>query len=149
MTVTATEYAFSGLPDTVQAGLVRVTLVNRGEAEHEAWFLKVPEGTPRAAVVDSLPAIDHGGAFPSFMLAATGVHPVDPGKRATPTINLTPGSYFVVCDLAAQPGTSQRGKLHFQRGMISHVAVTGRGDKELPAAEDTLTARDYVFDTSH
>lgn len=146
--ITAADYSFSGVPDTIEAGLVQVTLVNTGETEHEAWFLKVKDGTTRAAVVDSLSAINRGGAFPSFMLAATGAHPVKPGEKATTTFNLTPGSYFVLCDEATQPGTRRPGTLHFKRGMIVPLEVTGTGGTELPEAEDTLTARDYSFDTS-
>lgn len=148
MAITATDYAFSGVPDTTEAGIVQVKLRNAGRTRHEAWFLKVREGTSVAAVIDSLPAINRGEPFPSFMLAATGVHPVESGKTTTSTFNLTPGHWFVLCDESTQPGTHERGKPHFQRGMIVPLEVTGTGGMELPAAEDTLTARDYAFDTS-
>lgn len=148
LTISAAEYSFSGVPDTIGAGLVEATLVNRGRTEHEAWFVKVKEGTTRATVVDSVPAINLGGAFPSFMLASTGVHSVAPGERTTMTFNLTPGHYFILCDDSGVPGKRRTDTLHFQRGMITPLEVTGTGGTELPPAEDTLTAGDYWFDTS-
>lgn len=148
MRIVATDYSYAGIPQTIRAGLVQATFVNKGKTEHEALFVKVPERTTRDTVANELLAINQGGRYPSSMLAATGVHPVAPGKKSVSIFNLTPGHYFIICDLDGMPGKSHTGKFHFQWGMITPLDVTGTGGTNLPSAEDTLTAGDYWFDIS-
>jgi len=99
MKITATDYVYAGIPKKVKAGLVQATFVNKGKTIHEAWFVKVKDGTTRDSVVKELPAINRGDKFPKFLLATNGMHPVAPGKRATARFNLTPGHYFVLCEV--------------------------------------------------
>ncbi len=148
LTVTAGDYAYQGLPDTIPAGIVAVKFVNKGQVDHEMSFIKVSDGTTPKAVFAALTSIFQGGPFPASLLAANGVPTTHAGQTSDTRFNLTPGQYVIVCTETGTVGSTKDGPPHFSRGMYKTVTVTGTGGDVTPTANTALVAHDYGFDVS-
>jgi hypothetical protein len=148
MTVTATDYAYTGMPASIGAGIVKVTFVNKGAVAHELVFLKVSDNSKTAAAFAALSGAFEGGPLPADFLAVNGVHDTAPATTTVSELNLTPGQYIALCGDSGVVGSSADGKPHFMRGMFAKITVTGTGGTTPPTASATLTARDYSFDVS-
>jgi hypothetical protein len=142
LTITAGDYAFTGLPKTIPAGIVDATFVNKGSVPHEMAWIKVAAGTtPKAA----FGKVIQGGAFPAFLEAASGIPNTEPGKTTSTKFNLTPGDYIALCTDTGVVGSTKDGQPHFARGMYKQVTVTGSGGDTAPTAAASITAEDYGF----
>jgi plastocyanin len=148
ITVTAGDYAYTGIPATLDAGVVNVTFVNKGQVAHEMTVLKVADNSDTAPVFTALGKAFDGGPLPATFLAVNGVHDTAPGKTTVTQFNLTPGSYIALCGDTGVVGSSTDGQPHFMRGMYKKITVTGTGGAVAPTAAVTLTAHDYSFDVS-
>lgn len=139
--VTAVDYEFQNLPETVEVGTT-LTLVNESEGEvHELVAIKLPEGEDRP--VDELIALPEeeigalmGDAMPSMVLVAM---PGEAGEAVVGTGELTEaGRYIVLCAVpigadpeafaaAAQNATQapevEGGPPHFTAGMYGEITV--------------------------
>ncbi len=148
MTVTATDYAYTGVPETIGAGIVKATFVNKGAVSHEMVLLKVSDNSKTTAAFAALSGVFEGGPLPVNFLAVNGVHDTAPGTTTVSEFNLTPGQYIALCGDSGVVGSSTDGKPHFMRGMFKRITVTGTGGDTPPTASATLTAHDYSFDVS-
>jgi hypothetical protein len=146
LTVSAGDYKFEGLPETIPAGLVNLTFDNKGQTDHELVFLKVEDNSDPEAVLEGLGKVLQGEKFPADLLAANGIGGTPAGEKKTAQINLTPGEYVVGCALTSQVGSDEEGQPHFARGMFGTVTVTGEGGETTPTADAELVAKDYSFD---
>jgi hypothetical protein len=145
LAITATDYAYSGVPATIPAGIVSVDFANHGSVDHEMAFIKVTDNSDPQAVFKGLGTVLQGGAFPASFLAANGVANTPAGKTTNTKFNLTPGQYLAVCTDTGIVGSTKDGKPHFARGMYKAVTVTGSGGNVPPTAAATITAHDYGF----
>ena len=146
--VTAGDYKFSGVPATIEAGIVSVDFVNKGSVDHEMGFLKVSDNSNPQATFKGLDTVVQGGPFPATFLAANGVPNTPAGMTTNTQFNLTPGQYIAFCTDTGVVGSQADGKPHYTRGMFKKVTVTGTGGDVPPTAGSTLTAHDYGFDVS-
>src|SRR5262249_53563769 len=144
-TITAGDYSFEGVPETMTAGIQNVTFENKGSVNHELAFAKVKEGTTSEALFDALGKVIQGQPFPAFLEAANGVHDADPGKTSVSQSTLTAGEWAALGTDTGAAGTKKDGKPHFSRGMYKKVTVTGDGGTEPPTADASITAHDYGF----
>lgn len=94
--VALTDYEFVGLPDTLDAGLVRFEAVNRGPSDHE------------------LEVLDADGE------ALGEIEAMPPGDSGSLEVDLEPGRYTVQCILPVGDGTDDT---HADRGMIDELEV--------------------------
>jgi len=131
------------LPDSVQAGAVRLRLTNRGREPHEATLLRIDGGH---TVAEALQVINNeGGPIPDWLHAVGGVATVRPGQSSTSVQNLAPGRYHLV-DL--ESGEAENAPSGAQRGGIATLQVTGEaGEPELPATSAQIVAYEYGFRT--
>jgi len=148
LTITAGDYEYTGVPATMNAGIVDINFVNKGTINHEMAFLKVTNTNDVSAIFSGLSKVLNGGAFPSDFLAATGVHDTAPGQTTSTQFNLTPGNWIALCTDTGVVGSTTQGEPHFLRGMYKRITVIGTGGSTPPSAESTLTAHDYGFDVS-
>lgn len=138
--VTAVNYAFQGMPATLEPGRRLFRLHNAGTELHEMIFLRKKATTTES--FDQILALgaenqeaaeekvdDAGGLF-AFPAAAAGPDAVD----SSTLLNLTPGQYAVVCfipvgltpaaaEAAQQTGQEPEGPPHFTRGMKTEFTV--------------------------
>jgi uncharacterized cupredoxin-like copper-binding protein len=136
--VTAVDYAFEGIPDTVESGAT-FTLTNEGEELHEMVVFLIPDEEERS--VEELAALEDeelgevfgGEPTPEFVLVAEpggeGIVVFPEGAEATVT---EPGRYGVLCFIPV--GTTEMpeemegppegdGPPHYEEGMLTEFTV--------------------------
>jgi hypothetical protein len=149
-TATGAEYSYQA-PAEVSGGVVTMTFDNRGKLVHEAGILGIGDTTPEQAVKD-FGGVIQGGPIPAYMAAGGGIGNVKPGESQTATFALPAGNYLLICSLTDADSNEGGGpppegmKAHAEQGMIKVVRAVGNNSRALPAADGTITARDYSFD---
>jgi uncharacterized cupredoxin-like copper-binding protein len=110
--VTAVDFAFEGVPETLDAGETTFVLTNEGEADHEMAIARLTDDTP----LDEIAAAGVADVAPGSrrIIAA-----VAPGGTGEVTVELEPGRWSYVCWLSE--GTP--GQRHAERGMIGEFTV--------------------------
>jgi len=137
--IVATDFAFAS-PDTVPAGLTNIVMVNQGKDPHQAVVFRVDSAKTMAEVQAAL----MGPSIPSWITLPGGPNGAMPGDSANTMTVLDPGNYVMVCFLNGADG-----KPHIEKGMIKSFVVKPAGPPlALPAADVTITTKDYAFDVS-
>lgn len=138
--VVATEFAFSA-PDSVAAGVVRMTFHNRGRDYHHVQVVRAETPLSIAAVLDSLP---DSGALPAWLIPVGGVEGADSLARpVTVELSLQAGRHLLICRII----TADK-KLHYHLGMIRELAVVDdgrRSERDDLSADTTVTLVDFAF----
>jgi hypothetical protein len=114
-TVTATEYAFDGLPATMAAGPQTISFTNRGKEPHELFIYRNTEGLS----VDELFALGPVGIEDHVQVGGKAM--VGPGQAADPPlqVDLAPGDWEVICFMPA----AGDGRPHADHGMHTRLRV--------------------------
>lgn len=133
--VTATEYAFQA-PDTLPSGVTTFHLMNNGKEAHHLVLLRIP--------IEDFKKADLSAPPPPDLVVMGGPNAAPPSGTAEATLDLAPGSYTMVCFIPAADG-----KMHVMKGMARGLTVTqGTSTAAMPAADITVTLKDYAFDMS-
>ncbi len=113
--IASSEYRLDG-PDTVEAGPVLVTFVNRGQQEHDVQFVRLP---PRGSLTAVTQWADAGmeGRVPGTL--AGGASGIEPGMRALVPLQLRRGRYALFCFVPDE----HDGKPHYTHGMVRLLLV--------------------------
>lgn len=133
-------------PAEVDAGLVRITLTNRGDTRHDAQLVRVDgRRTADDVIFDVLEKVDNYPK-PKWFHPAGGLGMVPPGENATVTQVLEPGTYFIAD--TQERATGAIGKsTNAVNGGVAKLTVTGdRGGEKLPATRAHIVATDKGFD---
>ena len=116
-TVTAREFLFDGL-SALPAGPATISFKNAGTQPHEMTVVKLNPGVSleqlKAALSSSAPP-----AGPPPFSSEGGMGGISPGETGQTTVNLTAGSYALVCNI---PDPTS-GKPHVALGMLSGFSV--------------------------
>lgn len=134
--ITATDYAYTGLPVHARSGWVTLRVANRGGEQHMLGVLAVPNGYTAATFVDSL-VRQH---IPQDVKSWAGVDVVSPGDTAVISAYFLPGQYAVGCFVKSPDGT-----LHVVKGMAGSFDVVAASDTGSAPASDavvTMTGND-------
>ncbi len=133
--VTAAEYSFQA-PDTLPSGVTTFHLMNQGKQIHHMVVVKMSSA--------DFQKMDMNAPPPADLVVLGGPNAAPPGGTAEATLDLTPGSYTLVCFV---PGPD--GKPHFMSGMMHGLTVTqGSSAAVAPAADITVKLSDYTFELS-
>ncbi len=127
------------MPATGEAGLVTINFKNTGAQSHVAILNRVDAGKGAADVIAALNSETEGP--PPAWIHPSGGPFADPGSTTTFTTNLDPGTYVLYC-----PVPGQDGKPHFANGMVGQIELTGGTKGALPAADTTVSAKDFAWD---
>jgi uncharacterized cupredoxin-like copper-binding protein len=135
----AKHFTFAGLPSSVKAGRVDLTLKNTGKQPHDLQLLKF-DGDH--TLEEFLPSVEEDGApIPPWAHAEGGVSTAAPGKSLTASLNLPPGKYAYFCT------EGEGDEAHAKLGMTGELSVTGKAStKALPDADASVGAHEYGFD---
>jgi hypothetical protein len=146
LSVTATDFGFTGVGDSFGGGAVEITFKNDGKANHELAFLDIGN-TSFDTFKKEFPNVLQGKPFPSWFRRVTGVGEFEPGKGTTSTITLPKGKWLMMCALDDAPGEGdETTKPHYEQGMYKFVDVDGPDEVELDEPEGgTWHAKDYTF----
>jgi hypothetical protein len=124
--VTATEYAFDGIAESVPAGTTVINFDNQGTEFHEVAIMKVADGEERP--VEELLALPDEEAMAVVTNTATVFGPPDAGTYVT--TELEPGRYVAICFVpvgatpeAMETGAGMDGEPHFLHGMVTEFEV--------------------------
>ena len=110
--VIATEYAFDGVPATLEAGEATFTLVNEGEEHHMMSLSKVNDDRP----VEELLQLPQKEV--QEVTENAGQTAAAPGKSKSLTAELESGRYAYVCFITTKDGTP-----HALEGMVGEFTV--------------------------
>ncbi|MGH9187303.1 MAG: hypothetical protein ACRD0U_16050 [Acidimicrobiales bacterium] len=114
--VTAVDYAYQGLPETVDAGVVRLSMSNEGAEPHEVTLFRKDDGVTESA--DELLALPEGEV--EDLVTFVGQAFAEPGDQASVVGELEPGEYVAVCFI---PVGGEDGPPHFTEGMVGEFIV--------------------------
>jgi uncharacterized cupredoxin-like copper-binding protein len=108
--VTAVDYAFEDVPETLEAGEITFVLTNEGEVRHEMYFGRMPPG-----VTIEEAALGPGDSGTEQL--PLQILPTAPGASDEVTLEFEPGRYGYACTLGA--GKNR----HSFRGMLGEFTV--------------------------
>ncbi len=116
--VTAVDYAFQGVPRTLEAGRTSFRMVNEGSEEHEIVILRAAEGAP---ALEELLALPPDQLFGGGQVEFAGVTFGPPGSTNFVAVDLQPGTYHLVCNIPV--GGAETGAPHHTHGMATTLTV--------------------------
>ena len=117
-------------PRSVSAGLVRITLVNKGREPHKAQLVRI-QGDHSIAE-----ARRARRPFPRWLYTEGGVGITEPGETDSVVQRLDPGNYYI---------TGNYG----EKGRVAPLRVVGeKSSAELPSASGSIVMNEYSFTAS-
>jgi len=136
ITITAREYAFDG-PDSIESGPTTIRLVSVGREQHFLGLVRIAGSHTLADYRRVLTS----KRTPPWAIPAGGVGTISPGGAAMTTLDLEPGLYAMVCDMADAHGTP-----HMLEGMLRLLTVSPRGNgASMPTPNVTVALTEYAF----
>ena len=113
VTIEASEYAFGGVPQTIEAGDTSFTLDNVGQEDHNLFIAEINEGFTFDEAIEA--EGEEGTAE-----EVGEIKPVKPGEQSEKPLeaNLKPGNYGMLCFEAAPDGAP-----HFTLGQRAEFVV--------------------------
>lgn len=142
VTIMAKDFSFA-MPDSIQAGMVDVTLINAGAEPHHAQIARLNDGVTFEQFLAALKKGRTGGAALSMVKFAGGPDTVDPGKSQEVILNLTEGQYVAICFVSGKDNVP-----HFAKGMIKTFKVVGpsnQGQVSVPQTNGEVILKDFSF----
>jgi uncharacterized cupredoxin-like copper-binding protein len=128
ITIKAADYSFE-VSDQIEAGLVKLTLVNDGEELHHAQIIRLNDGVTMEQFQTALqqgPEV----ALPLITLVG-GPGVVDPGLQSQVILELMPGQYVLLCFIPGHDGVP-----HLAKGMIRPIEVVAHTDHDHPSVSE-------------
>lgn len=119
---TGVDYEYEGLPDSVPAGVVAVTLTNEGEELHEIGIARINDDVTEP--IEQLLTLPEEEVFSKLELK--GVTVVEPGQSETTFMRMDEGRYGAACFIPEgtmsmeMPGM---GAPHFTMGMFAEFTA--------------------------
>ncbi len=140
ITIKADDYSFDA-SDRIEAGLVKVNLVNNGQEPHHAQLVRLNEGV----TLDQFQAALQEGGEGAFPLIAFVGGPGldDPGLDSQVTLDLAPGQYILLCFVPSHDGVP-----HLAKGMVRPIEVVPAAEHRKVAeiaADATVKLLDFFF----
>jgi hypothetical protein len=131
------------VPESVEAGLVRLEFQNGTEDDAEAQLLRIADGH---TVEEALAAIaSEDGKIPDWLTAEGGVGTIAPGASGAVELVLEEGTYHVI-DTGEPAGDDVQS--HAESGATATLEVTsGDDDAELPEVDASIQMADFEFVT--
>lgn len=117
VSITGVDYAYEGVPDTMEAGTVALEFTNASEEEeHEIVVFKKNDPNQSTEELFGMPEEE---AMAAITFAGASFAP--PGESSSSLLTLEPGSYTAVCFIPV--GGADEGPPHFTQGMSAEFTV--------------------------
>ncbi|MDQ6886168.1 MAG: hypothetical protein M3068_02625 [Gemmatimonadota bacterium] len=138
--VHAKDFGFDA-PNEIPAGMTTFRLVNDGSTFHHMQIVRLDSGKTFA---DLQQALKKPGPPPRWIVMVGGPAAPDPKGEANATVDLTAGTYALVCFVNVPGGVP-----HFAKGMIHPLTVTAAtSTAPAPKADEVVTLGEYTFTLS-
>lgn len=158
LTVVGTDYAFDGMPATLEGGVVTVEFRNEGEKPHELGMMQLGEELSVEDFDAAVQPVFNGEGFPDVIEGHSGIGEIEPGESVTSTFSLPEGTYAVYCSITDEEEDSEEegaegeegsaeeeAPPHYELGMYQLVTAEGEGSGSLPEGP-SIVATDYTFE---
>lgn len=147
--IVAADYTYIDAPRELEVGAINLTFDNQGTVPHEVALAGIGD-TPLSTFVDDLGGRTglEGDPFPDYLdqVAVPPFVSAEGGESKVGTFTLTEGRYALFCSIR-DVAVGDEKAAHYQLGMIRELRVSGGADQpRLPAADGTITAKDYAFE---
>jgi plastocyanin len=158
--MTARDYTYRGVPDSIPSGWTTLQLRNEGTEPHHVEVARVPDTVTtqdfhdlgatlrelvpklRAGEIDTAEVEKQIPAWADSIENVGGLGHVSAGRTASLTLNLRPGRYGMLCYV-----DNPKDKPHWVLGMARALTVTTDSTGAAPPeAGPTLTVADYQID---
>jgi hypothetical protein len=138
LVVNARDFAFDA-PDTIEAGWVRVRLINHGPEPHHVQLVRLGDGH---TLPELLEQAARGNLTPSWATFVGGPNTPRPGAASEVALDLAPGNYAMLCFI-----TSLDHVPHLAKGMTRSLTVIPASGPEghEPTVEGRLILQDFSF----
>jgi uncharacterized cupredoxin-like copper-binding protein len=137
VSIIARDYSFE-MPQRIEAGLIAMDIVNRGQEPHHAQLMRLKPGV---APDQFRQALQKG---PEAILALVdlvgGPSTVDPGGETSVTLNLGAGMYFALCFIPSRDGLP-----HFAKGMVSQFEASGSKAVSEPSSQAQVVMKSFAY----
>ena len=129
------------VPESVEAGLVRLDFQNGTEEDAEAQLLRLDEGHTVDEALEAIASED--GRIPDWLHAEGGVGMTKPGASGSVELVLEEGTYHVI-DTGEPEGDDVQS--HAESGGTAMLEVSGGDDDaELPEVDASIEMADFDF----
>ena len=128
---------------SVASGAVRISVRNDGAKERGAQLIGVQGRHGVAEAFTALNKVREGAAMPTWLRWAGGIGVVRPGSSAAFTVDLRPGSYYVV-DRSFEGNAADLAALEQSARLEVRHADDGAA---LATPQAAITATEYAFET--
>lgn len=136
-------------PDSVPGGVAEVTLTNEAQEPHEAQLARVEGDRSKQDVLEALVTAIQGEAIPPWFVPAGGPYTTPPGESRSVTLDLEPGTYWVLDGDSPEEQGQGEPEPYALQGAIAEVSVEGGGEAaELPETDATIEMVEYDFETT-
>lgn len=125
---------FTG-PESADSGTAEITFTNDSGAASDMQLIRVEGDHTPDEVVAGLGKASQGKPFPDWFFAGGGTSTLRPGKSASVTQVLEPGTYYAL-STSGRPDPAS----------LASVEVSGDGSDEELEADATVTASEYQFE---
>lgn len=158
--IVAKDFAFEGMPEEIEGGVVEINFSNEGEVDHELALVDIGD-TSFETFKEDFPAFIEGGPFPGYFGNGAVPFEIEPGESRSTTMTLPAGTYLLFCALDGDPEQEEGGEEegdegegeegeertpHYELGMYQENVTVAGGDGDLSAPDGEIVARDYTFD---
>jgi uncharacterized cupredoxin-like copper-binding protein len=126
---------FTG-PESADSGKAEISFTNNGGGASDMQLIRVEGDRTPEEVVEGLGKAVQGKPFPDWFFAGGGTSTLRPGKSATVTQVLEPGTYYALSTAGSGPDP----------GSLASVEVSGDESDEELEADATVTASEYQFE---
>lgn len=123
-------------PESADSGKAEISFTNDSDAAADMQLIRVEGNHTPAEVVAGLGKAAQREPFPDWFFAGGGTTTLRPGKSATVTQVLEPGTYFALSTAGGGPDP----------GSLASTEVTGDESDEELEADATVTASEYRFE---
>ncbi len=126
---------FTG-PESADSGKAEISFTNNGDAASDMQLIRVEGDRTPEEVVEGLGKAVQGKPFPNWFFAGGGTSTLRPGKSATVTQVLEPGTYYALSTAGSGPDPAS----------LASLEVSGDESDEELEADATVTASEYQFE---
>jgi hypothetical protein len=138
--ISAKDYSYE-FADTIDGGLVRLTMSNDGKETHQAQVVRLNPGVTQPQFQAALMDPDPSTIF-KLVGFVGGPNAIPPGKTQSVVNNLTAGQYALLCFV-----TDDNDIPHLAKGMVKTFTVNAPTGTQAAAPEtkDKVTLADFNF----